>query len=404
MANGLFDLNWRPKPTGPKLSKLPGTGGRLPRLTSDKGAISQGFLSNLRDFLLEKPVKVPANLKGAFLDLGYGTGFTENLKEFFRSVPPAARNARSRMTVEWRPWYSVLWENIRDTIAPPKLPPLKLSSPPVQVRDIWSKNEQFRRWQAASLTAHALIAVLLIAPFVHQATQEPILVVKADVIDISPYILQLPPGKDKAGGGGGGGERNPVPAAKGRLPRFSMTQLSPPSLVRNKNPKLAVEPTVIVPPEIRVPNPAIQNYGDPLAKLITDSQGPGSGGGFGSGEGGGVGSGSGPGVGPGWGGGIGGGAFRAGSGGVGYATCIYCPNPTFTEEARKAKYQGTLFIRAIITPDGRATNIRVIKGVGLGLDERAIEAVRAWRFKPANGPDGRPVPVWQDIEIAFRIY
>src|SRR3990172_7042016 len=210
MANGLFDLNWRPKPTGPKLSKLPDTGGRLPRLTSEKGAISQGFLSNLRDFLLERPVKVPANLRGAFLDLGYGTGFTENLKEFFRSVPPAARRGgHSRMAVEWRPWYSVLWENLRDTIAPPKLPPLKLSSPPVQVRDIWSKNEQFRKWQAASLTAHALIAVLLIAPFVHQVTQDPVLVVKADVIDISPYILQLPPGKDKAGGGGGGGGRNP---------------------------------------------------------------------------------------------------------------------------------------------------------------------------------------------------
>jgi TonB family protein len=405
MADELFNLNWRPKPTGPKVKDL-GPGKTAPRFTPDKITISQGFFSNLKQFLFERPVKIPKSLKGAaFVDPGYGAGFWENVREFFRPTPAAALRTQSRMTVQWKPWHQVFWENLRDAIVAPKLPPLKMSSPPVQVREIWSKNEGFERAQALSLTAHALLAVLIVVPFIHQLTQEPVAVkASTEVIDISPYLMQLPPGKAKAGGGGGGGERSPVPTTKGRLPKFSMTQLSPPALVRNPNPKLPVPPTVVVPPEIRVPNPAIPNYGDPLAAILSDSQGPGSGGGFGSGSGGGVGSGDGPGVGPGWGGGIGGGAFKAGAGGVGYPACIYCPNPTYTEEARKAKYQGTVLLRAIITVDGKATNVRVIKGAGLGLDERAIEAVRNWRFKAAVGPDGRPVNAWSDIEINFRIY
>jgi hypothetical protein len=118
-------------------------------------------------------------------------------------------------------------------------------------------------------------------------------------------VMKLPKGNDKAGGGGGGGERNPIPASKGKLPKFSMTQLAPPTVViQNLNPKMPVEPTVIVPPEIRVPQPNLPNMGDPLAAMVTNSSGPGFGGGIGTGGAGGVGSGNGPGVGPGDGGGI----------------------------------------------------------------------------------------------------
>lgn len=378
---------------------------RLPNFEL-KGILAQGFFSNLRDFLMEKPVRVPRGAAGtAFAPSGFGAGFLENLREWLK---PAGRVAvHSRMAVEWKPWYRTFWENLRDAIAPPKLPPLKLSSPPVKVRPIWSKDEWFTRAQALSLAAHALFAVLLVVPLIREMAPEPVATVSANVsvIDISPYLPQLPPGKDRAGGGGGGGERNPVPTTKGRLPKFSMrAQLTPSSLIRNPNPKLAVEPTVIVPPEIRVANPNMTTYGDPLAAMVTNSQGPGSGGGFGTGSGGGVGSGDGGGVGPGWGGGIGGGAFRAGTGGVGYPQCVYCPNPTYTEEARKAKYQGTVLLRCIITVEGRATNCQVLKGVGLGLEDQAMQAVRNWRLKPALGPDGRAVAAWSPIEINFRIY
>jgi TonB family protein len=172
---------------------------------------------------------------------------------------------------------------------------------------------------------------------------------------------------------------------------------------KNPNPKMSATPTVLGPPDLKLPSPNLPNYGDPLAASLTDSNGPGTGGGIGSGHGGGVGSGGGGGVGPGEGGGAGGGYFRPGTGGVGYPACIYCPNPKFSDEARKAKYQGTVTLQAVITPDGRGIQIQVVKGLGLGLDEEAIEAVKGWRFKPATGPDGKPVATITDIEVTFRL-
>jgi len=88
---------------------------------------------------------------------------------------------------------------------------------------------------------------------------------------------------------------------------------------------------------------------------------------------------------------------------VGYPECAYCPSPIYSDEARKAKYQGVVVLQAVITPDGRAININVVKGPGLGLEERAIDKVREWRFKPALGPGGKPVPVSVIIEVTFRL-
>jgi TonB family protein len=95
--------------------------------------------------------------------------------------------------------------------------------------------------------------------------------------------------------------------------------------------------------------------------------------------------------------------FRPGTGGVGYPSCIYCPEPQYSEDARKAKYQGTVVLQAVIGPDGRATNIEVVKGPGLGLEEKALESVRTWRFKAAVGPNGRPVATVTLLEITFRL-
>jgi hypothetical protein len=108
-------------------------------------------------------------------------------------------------------------------------------------------------------------------------------------IDISDYAMKLPPGKDKAGGGGGGGERNPLPATKGRAPKFSMTQIAPP-MVHTK-PDSTFQATLLGPPDLKIPSPNMDNYGDPLAKLMNASGGPGGGSGIGSGTGTGIGSG-----------------------------------------------------------------------------------------------------------------
>jgi TonB family protein len=86
--------------------------------------------------------------------------------------------------------------------------------------------------------------------------------------------------------------------------------------------------------------------------------------------------------------------------------CLYCPAPQYTKEALKAKFQGAVILQVIIQPDGHATNIRVVKAgpPGLfGLEEKAVEAVKTWRFKPAVGPSGRPVAAVTPIEVTFRL-
>jgi protein TonB len=157
-------------------------------------------------------------------------------------------------------------------------------------------------------------------------------------------------------------------------------------------------------PDIKIPSPNLPNYGDPMAKLLTDSNGPGGGGGIGTGQGTGVGSGDGAGVGPGHGWNTGGGYPMAGTGGYGQPDCLFCPSPQFSDEAVKAKYQGTVVLMVVILPDGRATDIHVSRGLGLGLDEKAIEAVRSWRFRPAAGPDGKAAAVRMPVEVTFRLY
>jgi TonB family protein len=95
--------------------------------------------------------------------------------------------------------------------------------------------------------------------------------------------------------------------------------------------------------------------------------------------------------------------FHPGKDGVGYPNCLYCPEPQYSQEARDAKFQGIVVLQVIIQPDGHGTNIQVVKKAGLGLDERALEAVRSWTFKPALGPDGKPVATVTDIEVNFRL-
>jgi len=220
-------------------------------------------------------------------------------------------------------------------------------------------------------------------------------------VDISPYVV--PPAKDIGGGGGGGGNHDPRPATKGVLPKAAPQQFTPPTAVLPmEQPKLAVAPTVVAPPEINLPQTG--PIGDPMSKVIggIPSNGPGLGGGIGSGSGGGVGSGTGPGVGPGHGGGIGGGAYRVG-GGVRAPKVVYRVEPEFSEEARKNKWQGVVILKLIIGKDGKPQDISVLRSLGMGLDEKAMEAVKQWRFEPGT-KDGQPVPVEVSMEVSFRLY
>jgi protein TonB len=376
--------------------------GRLQSPTQDSEL--KNFFSNLKDFLTDRRIRVKGAQSVVFVPQVFGDSTGSNLKELFRSAPRGA--VKSDLLVNWNAGFGGFWQNLRDTIFPPKLPPLKTTSQPVAVKEIWSKNTQFTRVQALSLAFHVVVLVLIIVPLLPELLSPATTKAntKLDVIAISPFLPKLPPGAKKAGGGGGGGSHDVLPASRGKLPKFSMTQFTPPKVVTNPNARLAMTPTVLGPPELKLPSPNMNNWGDPLSKVLNDSNGPGSGNGIGSGNGTGVGSGSGGGVGPGEGGGTGGGVFNAGTGGYGYPACIYCPQAQYSDEAVKAKYQGTVLLVAVITPDGKATDIKVVKGLGLGLDEKAIEAVRTWRFRPAAGPNGKPAPVRQTIEVTFHLY
>jgi periplasmic protein TonB len=255
------------------------------------------------------------------------------------------------------------------------------------------------RAAASSVFIHAAAVASLFAlgtsPAVRQVVKQQI-----DLIapDIAPYT---PTKRDTMHGGGGGGDRSPTPVSNGNLPKLSNRQFVPPTVKPPDNPKLVMAPTLIIQTDADIPKINTDQLGDPLAKSGLASNGFGSGGGMGNGRGGGVGSGLGPGFGLGSGGNIGGGAYTIG-GGVSAPIVIYKVEPEYSEEARKAKFQGSVLLFVIIDEHGNPRNIRVIRPLGLGLDQKAVEAVEKWKFSPGK-KDGKPVPVQAEVEVNFRL-
>ncbi len=290
----------------------------------------------------------------------------------------------------------------------------KASSPPK--RDIAVGSEaiwgQFNNYRSNGLAVSALVHVALIglllagAIFSHSVVPQARPHETVTLIAPSPDSYALPISPKAIGGGGGGGDHDRLPAPKGRLPKLAAQQLTPPQIiVRAEKPKLVVEPTVVAPPQLQLAQNRMPNLGNPSAVALPSappSNGIGSGGGIGSGSGAGVGVGRGPGVGAGSGGGVGGGVFRVG-GGVSAPRAVATPDPEYTEEARMAKTQGTCVLWLVVDDRGLPRNIRVVRGLGFGLDAKAIEAVKQWRFQPAM-KDGRPVNVQISVEVGFHLY
>jgi periplasmic protein TonB len=193
-------------------------------------------------------------------------------------------------------------------------------------------------------------------------------------------------------GGGGGGDRSLLEASKGKLPKSAPRVFTPPR-VDPTDSKLPMVPTIIG----DVPNINSFSYGDPAGKLGTPSNGTGFGGGIGSGNGGGVG----PGAGIGSGGGFGGGVYSIG-GGVSSPSIIHKVEPEYSEEARKAKWQGTVQLSVVVDEFGHPRDIKVSQSLGLGLDQKAMEAVAKWLFKPAT-KDGKPVAVYATVQVTFHL-
>lgn len=263
----------------------------------------------------------------------------------------------------------------------------------------WPARPAYGSLRLAGVSSLAAHAMLLAAVFVLGTFHPVQKLVKRQftelVVDLRPYLAE---NKRLSGGGGGGGARQLVEVNKGKLPKPEPRQFTPPR-VDPVEAKLQTPPSIIAPPA--VPNLQANNFGDPLSKLGIPSNGSGLGGGIGSGAEGGFGPGHGGGAGPGSGGGFGGGVYKAG-GGVSAPTLLFSVEPEYSEEARKAKWQGTVVLTVIVDEMGRPNHVSVLRSLGLGLDQKAVEAVSQWRFKPGL-KDGKAVPVIATVEVNFRL-
>jgi TonB family protein len=257
----------------------------------------------------------------------------------------------------------------------------------VPVPSVWGGYAWMRgRSAALSVMIHAAAFGLVLwgfqSPVVQKKMQR---VTDLYFTPVKAYRPKLPAAADKASGGGGMKDN---PASHGEAPQFAKKQFVAPAMAI-PNPKLPVVPTI----DAAAPQITSDEYGDPLSKLDQSGLGVGSGTG--------VGNGNGEGYGPGDGHGMGGGVYKIG-GDVAAPILISKTEPEYSEEARKAKYSGSVLLTIVVDQNGMPRDIRVVRPLGLGLDERAIEAVRKWRFRPGT-KSGRPVAVQAQVEVTFRL-
>jgi periplasmic protein TonB len=274
----------------------------------------------------------------------------------------------------------------------PAVPTFRLLS--LQTRSAWSSV-----WSvAAHAGAFALIALL----FLHAGNQR-MVKTPTTLTQIDAFLPISAPAKQSSGGGGGGGAHDILQAPKGKLPKFEQQPIVPPMVAVNEHPKLSQEAAIVMPKDLQLPNNNMPNLGDPRTSVAGPAaNGTGDLGGMGTGSGGGIGSGRGNGYGPGEGGGYGGGLYHVG-GGVSAPQLIFAPDPEFSDEARRAKFQGVCVVSLVVDSQGHPQQVQVVRHLGMGLDQKAVDAVKQYRFKPAT-LQGKPVPVEVNIEVTFRIY
>jgi len=256
-----------------------------------------------------------------------------------------------------------------------------------------------------SMGIHVAAVGLALIPWTIPQPQRPKLNETAVVL-YRPTNLVLPPlpGSARPQGGGGGGKRQPRPASLGVLPRPADRQFVPPDPEPPKNldPLLISEPTIVA-PELAMLRPlTLMSIGDPNGIVGPPSSGIGDGGGIGNGDGRGVGDRKGPGKGDGDDGGFGDrGPYRVG-GGISAPTVLFRVEPEYSEEARKARFQGIVVLEAVVRRDGKIDVVHLVRSLGFGLDQNAIDALKKWRFRPAT-KGGTPVDSIVSVEVRFNL-
>lgn len=225
--------------------------------------------------------------------------------------------------------------------------------------------------------------------------------------DLMRLVFLATPGPGGGGGGGGLQEKLAPPKAmrqghqKANSPVPPVKPIAP--APAPTPPPIASEPlpTLIAP---IISSPADRQDRVGVLEQTTaqnDTHGPGTGGGAGNGSGTGVGAGTGPGVGPGSGGGTGGGPYRPGSG-IMPPRIVKEVKADYTEEARRRALAGEVVLEIVVRSDGTVGDVKLLQGLGYGLDERATQAVRQWRFAPAT-KQGTPVDVLVEVAVEFKL-
>jgi TonB family protein len=295
-------------------------------------------------------------------------------------------------------WLTRIRENLAHLIAPSPLTPSSSNGAPIDLLKL-DRTGRAGSAQTVSLLTHAGV----IAAMIFLAAQIPIRKPPPTLtrgVPLEPLHFTHPADiladRVSLGRSGGGGESNPIPATHGFFPPHSSIPLIPPRLPDNLNHELPVAVTIFdenPPPNIS----PVAEIGLPRTPNDTNSAGSGSHHGIGNGNNGGMGDEDGSGVGE-------GGDGPSGRRAVAMPICLVCPLPVYTDEARHVKVQGTVTLRVLVGADGRAQQVRVVKGPGYGLEERAEETVRAWKFRPARDATNRTVPTWVIIEAVFRLF
>lgn len=287
--------------------------------------------------------------------------------------------------------FSSLMDSIRDVFFPVKLPPLVLESQPIPVLDRMAVKRD-----PVSAIISTVINVALVAFLLWFAAQKAGIIPKMKTTELVSLEVPPPPKAPPKAQmmGGGGGQPDKAPVSKGNPPKFAPNPINPPKAPPLEQPKIRIEQTIDVDPNVKMAKNDLLNLGVPNSPNVGTSLGNGRGTGLGSGTGGGIG--------PGSGGNMGGGVRRIG-GGVSPPQVLFAPEPEFSEEARKAKVAGNVLVYLQVDVNGRPINVRVLRGIGLGLDQKAMEAVRQYKFKPAM-ENGHPVVVEMNVEVNFQIF
>jgi len=268
---------------------------------------------------------------------------------------------------------------------------------------------------AVSSTLHAgLLAFAVFVATFNLAPRAATIQVEDRPNDAMRLVFLATPGPGGGGGGGGLLQKAPPPKAM-REGRHTMSspipaRREPPPIVETpKPPEPKPEPPlkaeqlpVVVAPIVTAPADNKSRIGVlEETPVETESHGSGRGGGTGTGTGTGIGPGDGSGIGPGSGGGIGGGPYRPGSG-IQPPRLVKEVRADYTEEARQRGLSGEVELEIVVRRDGTVGDVKIVRGLGAGLNDRAVQAVRQWRFTPARR-QGTPVDVIVEVAVEFKL-